>query len=496
LSLYNENGDLQETVTVAPQLPGMSEGRFPDGAAGASAIFTFGHNATPGASNVRVTNYSGPVLNELLVVNRFGELAPWNERAPWVELYNPTSAEFDLSGYGLNAYGTHFLDVPFQSYVFRFPNGTKIPAQGYKTVWLEEAPTGASVPADTLMTRIVPVGPTRGSLYLLDAGNRVVDSLEWGHQVADLSIGRSAGAWKLLASRTRNGVNSSPAVLGTTSSLKLNEWLAAPGSGFQGDFVEIYNGADQPVEISGLYLTDDPSTPGLTKTQVIPLSYIGAKGWAHFYAAESVSPAFDATIDFNLGASGESLRLSGSDLLLLDTVSFGLQTTGFSQGRILDGEGIAFGLTPTPGAHNILLPAPVFAEHPTGRTVNAGTNVSFSVSVTGSAPLSFQWLFEGSPIPGATSSTLNITGITPAHDGRYACQVGNSAGTVVSNSAQLIVKSSFADWRSHHFNTTEQGNNAISGGNADPDGDGISNLQEFFHGLHPRNPASSLDREA
>ena len=44
----------------------------------------------------------------------------------------------------------------------------------------------------------------------------------------------------------------------------------------------------------------------------------------------------------------------------------------------------------------------------------------------------------------------------------------------------------YTDWRNDHFDTVEQANDAISGQAADPDGDSISNLFEFFADLDPK----------
>ncbi len=46
----------------------------------------------------------------------------------------------------------------------------------------------------------------------------------------------------------------------------------------------------------------------------------------------------------------------------------------------------------------------------------------------------------------------------------------------------------YASWQGSHFTAAELGNPAISGDNADPDGDGVVNLLEYALGLDPRTP--------
>lgn len=486
LALLDVNGEVRDSVTVSPLAPGVSEGRYPDGSAN---IFSFGYNATPGAANFLVQNYTGPLLNELLVRNQAAEAAPWGDRVPWVELFNPGAAEFDLSGYGL-----HSSRVPDAALTFRFPNGTKIPAQGYLTVWLGAPAQGVAVPNGTLFAGGLIVSGTRGAIYLFDSGDHVVDAIEWGHQIADASIGRSGASWKLLASRSPNAANSAPATLGSVTNVKLNEWLAAPAAG-DVDFVELYNTDANPVDLSGLYLTDDPSTAGLSNTQIVPLSFIAPGGWARFLATGSAQP-FEATTNFSLDAQGENLRLSASDLSLIDAVSYGSQAPGASGGRVLDGQGIATGLTPTPGTRNVLPPAPTITANPVDRGALPGGSVSFSATATGSNPLSYQWLFNDAPISGATAQTLTVSNVSAGNEGRYACVVTNSAGSATSTSAKFVLQRTFAEWQTQFFNAAEQADTAISGVNADPDGDGISNLLEFFHGLNPRIAATAADRNA
>jgi hypothetical protein len=81
---------------------------------------------------------------------------------------------------------------------------------------------------------------------------------------------------------------------------------------------------------------------------------------------------------------------------------------------------------------------PVISSQPQGQTNVAGSNVTFSVTATGGV-LSYQWKFNGSPIAGATSSTLTITNIQPANSGTYTVMVTNVAGMVTSDPAILRV---------------------------------------------------------
>jgi len=83
--------------------------------------------------------------------------------------------------------------------------------------------------------------------------------------------------------------------------------------------------------------------------------------------------------------------------------------------------------------------APSIVSQPVSQTVVEGDNVSFSVTANGTAPLTYQWRRNGSNLNGATSATLNLTGVTTNQAGNYTVVVNNSVGTATSSAAVLTV---------------------------------------------------------
>ena len=84
--------------------------------------------------------------------------------------------------------------------------------------------------------------------------------------------------------------------------------------------------------------------------------------------------------------------------------------------------------------------------HPVDQTnIEPGSDVSFSVTATGTAPLSYQWqkggvdLTDEGSITGVTTATLTITGVMESDEGGYRCVVSNIAGMDTSNTAMLTV---------------------------------------------------------
>ncbi|NYF51548.1 beta strand repeat-containing protein [Tunturiibacter gelidoferens] len=84
--------------------------------------------------------------------------------------------------------------------------------------------------------------------------------------------------------------------------------------------------------------------------------------------------------------------------------------------------------------------APLVISQPANQTVQVGQTATFSVTATGTAPLTYQWSKNGTVIAGATSSSYT----TPAtvigdNNSQFTVTVTNAAGGATSNPATLTV---------------------------------------------------------
>ena len=70
---------------------------------------------------------------------------------------------------------------------------------------------------------------------------------------------------------------------------------------------------------------------------------------------------------------------------------------------------------------------------------HAGRITAFTVSASGTPPLSYQWRLAGTALPAATNSTLSLTNVSNAQAGGYTVVVTNSFGSVTSVLARLTV---------------------------------------------------------
>lgn len=141
----------------------------------------------------------------------------------------------------------------------------------------------------------------------------------------------------------------------------------------------------------------------------------------------SKNSEYTGTITFNDSLAGQGLT---------SQMSFDTSTTGTLFLRKLGSTGYQTGVfsmtTPTAVPPSII-------DHPASQTIIAGGNVTFSVTVEGSEPFTFQWRKDGVNIDGATQASYAISDVQVSHEGEYDVVVSNSAGSITSSAATLVV---------------------------------------------------------
>lgn len=380
-----------------------------------------------------------------------------------IELFNPTAADVDIGGWFLSDDGA----VPKK---FRIPNGTLIPAGGFRV--FTEADFNPS--PGTLYNFSL---DSAGDALYLTSGDAFTNITSYGH-----GIGFGAAATGVSFGRYINSIGEEqfPAQLAVTlgasnagpviGPVVISEIMYHPDA--TGDeFVELRNitGADIPLfdpahptntwRINGLGFTFPTNI-------VVPsnsLLLVTATSPADFRAKYTVVDHVQMIGPFTgqLQDNGERLQLqrpgepetNGFSYITVDEVRYndkspwppGADGGGPSLQRITPA---AYGNDPinwqaanaTPGVDFVPGDEPVITSHPQSRTIVAYQDVTFDVTATGEEPLSYQWLFNGDPISAATNATLLLTNVQPNQAGRYHAVVYNDAGSAVSASAQLTVR--------------------------------------------------------
>ncbi|MDB6078939.1 MAG: hypothetical protein JWO82_2686, partial [Akkermansiaceae bacterium] len=293
-----------------------------------------GYIPPPAAPLVRINEVLAKNLATLSVGGTFPDL---------IEIQNAGTATADLSGWGLS-------DSPSAPFSYTFPAGTTLAPGAYRLIYASSA---AAIPAPKTGFALSEDGETLALTRSAAAGGGVADTVSFGHQLGDYSIGRRSGdgAWDLCRPTfgTENIVVPQAAVTG----LRINEWLADPGSSGGQNFIELYNPAALPVNLGGSYLTDSPlGWPD--RHAVSPLTFVAGNGYALFYPDGDPDKGADH-LSFHLAPLAGEIGLLTPDLDLIDRVVYGPQTAAVSQGRTPNGGNAIVSFTqPSPGGPNPL----------------------------------------------------------------------------------------------------------------------------------------------
>lgn len=276
------------------------------------------------------------VINEVLAANT--QIEDEGTYPDMIELYYDGAAPLDLGGYLL----TDNQALPAK---FVFPAGTIMNPGDYLVVYGDAANGTSGIHAG------FSIDADGDDLYLLNPAGDVVDTVAFGIQLDDMSIGRTRYErdWALTVP-TPGGANQIAAI-GDPRNLKINEWLTRQNVLFDKDLLELFNPSPWPVNMGGLYLTDNPvGEPD--KHLIRPLSFIAGSGFTVFIADGDPKEGGNH-VGFKLDAERGHLALADAELNLLDQAAYYQQHTDVSQGRIPDGGPVTgFFDLPTPGAAN------------------------------------------------------------------------------------------------------------------------------------------------
>ncbi|MCI0362927.1 MAG: lamin tail domain-containing protein, partial [Phycisphaerales bacterium] len=325
----------ETTISTPITLSGLANGST-------NTVYVLGRSASglwqtvPTLSRTWVVNTATPTvrLNEVLARN-VSAVNLGGNFPDVIELYNEGASAVNLTGLRL----TDDAAAPFK---YIFPPGASLAAGAY--LMLSENDLGFALE-----------GSGEG-LFLFDsAGTTVLDSVQFGPQLPDLSIGRFGvlGAWTL--TQPTFGSTNIARVTGSASTVRINEWLAFGSASNPDDLIELYNTGTQPVNLAGHYLTDNPL--GFKNRHRIPdLSFIGGGSFLVLVADGDTDNADH--VNFQLDADQGEIGLFSPQLVAIDCVTYGPQRRDVPMGRCPDGaNSIRTGAVPTFGFAN-LCPAP------------------------------------------------------------------------------------------------------------------------------------------
>ena len=138
---------------------------------------------------------------------------------------------------------------------------------------------------------------------------------------------------------------------------------------------------------------------------------------------------------------------------------------------------------------------PTILRSPTNQSVLPGGTAELTVEAMGDAPLGYEWWYNQTRlIEGTIGPVLTLTNVSTADGGTYQVVVVNSSGSATSQVATLTISNPDTDgdgmadaWELEHGLRI-----GVNDADLDPDGDGMTNLQEFIAGTDPQNRSSYL----
>ena len=316
---------------------------------GSNTIYVTGRNSasvwqssnapTPSRSWVVNTSWPGVRINEVLARNDTAH-SHSNAFPDLVELYNEGTSTVALGGMRLT-------DDPADPNKFSFPPNTSLAPGAYLQLY-------ASNPSHTGDFHLGFALDQEGDgVYLFNStanGGALLDSVPFGLQLADLSIGRIGQSGRFSLTQPTPAAANILQPLADNRTVKINEWLASPGTGFADEFFELFNPGSLPVDLSGHFLTDNPI--GAPSLHGIPdLTFLGAGGYTLFTADGETGAGH---VNFRLAGEQGEIALVTSGGAVLDCVNYGPQRSGVAQGRCPNGAGSIRDLVlPSPAGPNL-----------------------------------------------------------------------------------------------------------------------------------------------
>jgi hypothetical protein len=224
-------------------------------------------------------------------------------------------------------------------------------------------------------------------------------------------------------------------------------------------------GAGQSFELFGTFVSDT----GFRSTEAVAGDLTGIQGWNPFtqtaFATYTMVPAIfplivappaDQTVHFGQSAQFASTAIgtgpltfqwqfNGSNLTDNARISGSQSSTLTIAGAQLSDAGTyllvvtnVFSATSAGAVLTVLVP-PLITTQPTNQTVLPGSSATFTVTATGTAPLSYKWYFNSTVLTNATNATLALNNVQTTNAGIYYAVVSNAAGSVTSSYVALRV---------------------------------------------------------
>ena len=299
-------------------------------------------------ASLKETEDIGLYINEFMASNATTICDSFGSYSDWIELYNSTDTDMDISGFGIS-------DNLSQPMKYRFPDGSTIAAKGYLVVFC----SGNEGMQNGELHAPFGLRSYGEDVVIANRAGRIIDSYSFKNQETDVSMARipdGAGEFQSNSQPSPGYPNTGAGYSAFDAANRLplggvyiSEFGGSTGS-VASDWVEIYNSTGSAVNLGGYGISNNPKNPA---KWVFPDISIEPGEYLLLYATGSADKAQKKNLKLNfcISSTGEALFFFDPNGKLIDKLSAGRMKSGQSYGR--DGSDNRFYYAePTPGAQN------------------------------------------------------------------------------------------------------------------------------------------------
>lgn len=299
-------------------------------------------------ASLKETEDMGLYINEFMASNATTICDSFGSYSDWIELYNSTDTDMDISGFGIS-------DNLSQPMKYRFPDGTTIAAKGYLVVFC----SGNEGMQNGELHAPFGLRSYGEDVVIANRAGRIIDSYSFKNQETDVSMARipdGAGEFQSNSQPSPGYPNTGAGYSAFDAANRLplggvyiSEFGGSTGS-VASDWVELHNSTGSAVSLAGYGLSNNPKNPA---KWVFPDISIEPGEYLLLYATGSADKAQKKNLKLNfcISSTGEALFFFDPNGKLIDKLSAGRMKSGQSYGR--DGSDNRFYYAePTPGAQN------------------------------------------------------------------------------------------------------------------------------------------------
>ncbi len=303
-----------------------------------------------------------------------------------------------------------------------------------------------------------------GGTFLLGSANQIADAVAMtfaGGTFNSGGLNETLGTAKLTGNSSIDlgasasvvhFANSSGVAWTASTTLTINNWNGST-SGAGTD--QIYFGstggglaAGQVAQVSFLNPAGFPS--GTYAAQILGTGEVVPVGLPPTVTTQPISQTVSpgANVSFSVAVSGSTplsyqWRFNNADISSASGSSYDLNNVLFSDSGdyrvvVVNAFGSATSVVATLTV-SVSNSQPSIITQPAAQTVNQGSNATFAVLVTGTAPFTYQWRFNGAAISNASNSSYTRGNVQAAHAGSYSVAITNEFGFAISTNAVLAV---------------------------------------------------------